>query len=372
MNIFIDTSIFYGKHFNFQSIVFDAVINNAIENKMHILTTDLQHKEVNKKINDKVDNNFSADKSLQKARDLNITDDLKTSWRKIESDIKIHKTNIIAQYLESYEKFLSQSGAQTLNTSEVDNMNVFESFFNKEAPFSQKKPEEFRDAFMLKRVQQYARDNQEEVYIVSEDKDMKSFCANEELLVSYHSLELLLNDTIKDWELHLQIDKNFDKLYDNLIELIDSDEFQDTMSEKVSAIDIEPDYFELLHGGTIHTVSIEKVIAGYDHNLIDIHEESFEKDEPLTANIDINVHLDINFFITEPDRDTVRRDPDTKEFIFIHDRDLEWTQTINLPIVFAITAEKENDELALKNLSIEEVAFEDIGYIDSDEANSPY
>lgn len=372
MNIFIDTNVFYNKGFRFQSKVFQAVISNANEDRMHLLTTDLQEKEMEKKINDWVDEHFSADKRLGKARKINITDDLKTSWGKLESAIKNHKQETVAQYLQDYEEFISNSFAQILNTSEVNTMSVFDSFFKKEAPFSTKKSDEFRDAFMLKRVQQYAHKTQEKVYIVSDDTDMKKFCENEELFEWYKNLESLLDDTIKDWYYQLQREQKFEEFYNALIDLIDSDEFQETTTEKVLDMDIEPDYFELLHDGTINDVSIQEVISGFDYSLINIHENSLEKDEPFSANISINVHLDVYFNVTEPDRDTVVRDSDTKELIYINEKDREWSQAIELPIVFEVIAEKEDEELIIKNISIVEVEFEAVGYIDSDDADSPY
>lgn len=63
----------------------------------------------------------------------------------------------------------------------------------KKSPFSAKKPNEFRDAFTLLAIRSALGDN-EKIYVVSEDPDLKGYCEDNDNFIIIGALNLLLDD----------------------------------------------------------------------------------------------------------------------------------------------------------------------------------
>ncbi|PFE95060.1 hypothetical protein CN325_18830 [Bacillus thuringiensis] len=194
-NLFIDTSIFFNKNFNFSHQMFKHLIDLYERDHLQFYSTEITKKEVHSKIKE----------SLQKTHDA-----LKTCRNngKILKNIPEFSPLFDEQLFEQTEERLKTSfndftlavETEYISTNSVSNSEIFDLHFNRLPPFTEKKKTEFKDAFVLTALNNWANSNNETLYIISSDCDMEKYCETKSKLSYMKSIENFLDMLSRDEE----------------------------------------------------------------------------------------------------------------------------------------------------------------------------
>ncbi|MEP9358148.1 PIN domain-containing protein [Sphingomonas sp. KR3-1] len=92
---------------------------------------------------------------------------------------------------------------------------IFDSYFARTPPFSDGKKDEFPDAFVLHSLRNWLDETRNSLYVVSDDKDMRTFCESDDRLISVESLNAFLSAAqahgalLSNIQSHVQNDAGF-------------------------------------------------------------------------------------------------------------------------------------------------------------------
>lgn len=189
-NLFIDTQYFVKNNFNFSSKSFVTLQDLCEKGELRYLLTSVVEQEVESKIELSIKDALSSLQSFKgKAKILSTIDDplLSSFFNEIKEEDVYEKAS---QVFHQYNK---DCNYEYVEADQVDTEKLLELYFNKKPPFSGgKKKAEFPDAISLLSLESYL-DESEKIYVISEDKDLKTYCENNEQLIAVDSLEKLLD-----------------------------------------------------------------------------------------------------------------------------------------------------------------------------------
>lgn len=222
-NVFIDTQYYVKSGLHFEGAAFKAFLELCARGELTLLTTSVVEREVKSKIDDAIKDALQAVQTIQrKARILKSIEDgpLQNFFVPVEID------GVYESAKNAFDEFLGACNAEFAPVSDIDIEKILSNYFEKKPPFGDgKKKNEFPDAISLDAIEKYIDD--EEVYVVSEDEDLKSYCNDnmkfhcvdtlDKLLDIYNARENFLSNAISSY-----IESNKDKISDEIKELLES------------------------------------------------------------------------------------------------------------------------------------------------------
>jgi len=178
-NVFIDTSIFISQNYGYNNAVFSNLVRLIEMDRANLFITDITIKEIKSHIISDVQ---KANKAISKFKnDAKILRNTKLLFSEIVDDFNEEK--IIINLNAQLDSFLEKTKVSNLSTSSVSIDKVFDKYFNKHAPFGEgKKKSEFPDAFVMEALNNWCHENDEKIYIVSQDNDLKEYCEKNDRL----------------------------------------------------------------------------------------------------------------------------------------------------------------------------------------------
>ncbi|WP_136148559.1 PIN domain-containing protein [Escherichia coli] len=189
-NVFIDTEFFVKANLDFNSKTIKSFEELCRNDEFRHISTTIVVKEVERKIIEHIQealkgiNNFRRKAVILKEYE---DDNIKNLF------CEINETDIQEKALSAFNGFMENSNTTIVDMSKVDLNEVIDMYFDKKSPFSAKKPNEFRDAFTLLAIRSALGDN-EKIYVVSEDPDLKGYCEDNDNFIIIGALNLLLDD----------------------------------------------------------------------------------------------------------------------------------------------------------------------------------
>ena len=187
-NIFIDASIFIGKNYNYRNTDFEQLSRSAQSNQGNVFVTDITIREVKAHIETDISTAISALKKFQKETKVRVLKNFDDSPVK-ELFQEIDETKSTETLKCQLSTFLNEINATVLPTSEVSIDAVFDKYFGKRPPFGEgKKKSEFPDAFAIGAIEVWCKKNDERMYIVSSDGDLKEYCETSDCLIALNQL----------------------------------------------------------------------------------------------------------------------------------------------------------------------------------------
>ena len=183
--IFIDTSIFDESAYNLSSARFKAFRSLAETLNLKLLIPDPTAREIRRHIRER---SQSAVKSLEdaarRAPFLSQLDD----WPLNETN-KVVLANKLENHIEKgLSDFYKNFEIHKLDYRGIEIKEIMNWYDWGHAPFSDKKKNEFPDAFSIASLNQYHKSSNENIAIVSQDGDFKSACAKHKHLLYFPSL----------------------------------------------------------------------------------------------------------------------------------------------------------------------------------------
>lgn len=191
LNVFIDSSVFVGKNYNYEHPSFVALKEAVVDERVNFLVTDVTIEEIKAHIYNDV---RKSSQTLKKVRGaVKILRNV-TSLGEFALFEDIDQASVGSQLVEQLEQFLEEASAVTVPVTEADTKFVFDCYFKKAPPFGDgKKKSEFPDAFVLSTLSEWAESMQEDVIVVSQDSDMLGIKSQFSRLSVVGSLEEFLS-----------------------------------------------------------------------------------------------------------------------------------------------------------------------------------
>lgn len=188
--VFIDTQYFVKAGLHFDSPALKSFRKYCESGGLLHITTTVVEREVKSKIANSVNEAISAIKTFRrKAKILSSLDDGKIQGLFFE----VPEDDIHEMSKGVFEDYLLGCSTTVVDASCVNPENVLALYFGTEAPFGEgKKKSEFPDAFSLLSLKSHLSEN-EKLYVVSDDSDLKAYCESDEQLISIESLDKFLD-----------------------------------------------------------------------------------------------------------------------------------------------------------------------------------
>ncbi len=189
--IFLDTTEYVSCNFSYENELFRALKNRIDNKQVCLLITEITKNEVRNKIIEGVSNAKSALQSSRKeAKILWNSVDYKDSslFKKFDSQ------SIQEELLTQFDTFLTEFSVENIGYENLNIEKIFSLYFSKKAPFGKmKKKHEFPDAFFLEMLDVYGETEQSDIYVVSNDQDVKQGVTNFHNLQYFSSFVTLLS-----------------------------------------------------------------------------------------------------------------------------------------------------------------------------------
>ena len=189
-NVFIDTQYFVKSNYNFESMSFTSLKDLCQKEELRYFLTSVVEREVENKIELSIKEALGSLQSFKrKANLLSTIDDPSVSSLFTE----VREEDVYTKANEVFHNFNKSCNYEYVEADQVDPEDLLELYFNKKPPFGDgKKKSEFPDAISLLSLESYL-DEDEKIYIVSDDKDLKTYCEGNDSLIAVESLEKLLD-----------------------------------------------------------------------------------------------------------------------------------------------------------------------------------
>ena len=318
--VFIDTSFFVSQNFAFGGERFTRFKELRRTGKLRLVLPDVTVREIEARMDEKVNR---AVKTLNDVKsDVNVLRPLELPG--LREMFSLNRSACRDSLKEMLHNYLEEVECEVVKVDGVSPGPIFDLYFEKRPPFGEgKKKDEFPDAFALAALQSWREKNGGKVYVVSEDRDMASACAETSSLIHVADLSEVLELALKDQGLMTQ------EAHDRFSKV------RSEVQEKIRAafeIDL---YVSLMdEDGDAEKVKVEDVRL-YDESVVWLS----DGEANYTLSAEVNFLADIRY----PDPNFVAYDSETGT-VFYYDF-IETTVSRSLEVPVEVTIEFDQADL---------------------------
>ena len=160
--VFLDTQVFVANRFVFDAGALGRVSELSSADRIRLVIPETTCREIKKKIRDHI-------KKI--AHDLGKLSASMPALALAEID----EEGCVTELCLKLDEYLDAAKATQIPSSADVASDVLEAYFNDHPPFAEgAKKHQFLDAFALKALERWAAEEEEEVYVISQDRDLKS------------------------------------------------------------------------------------------------------------------------------------------------------------------------------------------------------
>ncbi|WP_426778797.1 PIN domain-containing protein [Pseudomonas aeruginosa] len=245
-NVFIDTEFFVKAGLDFSSKTIDSFRDICSDGALSHITSTIVVREVKRKISEHINDAINGVKSFRRKAKI-LTNSENEAIKNLFA--QFNSAEIEEHAIQVFDNFLDESNTRIVDLTNVDGNEIVEMYFDQSAPFQEgKKKSEFPDAFTMLAVRSALRDR-EEIYVVSEDKDLIAFCDENPRFLHIESLSKLLDlynahDEDRSRFIKNYIDEHEGDIKDRIKSLIEeadaynSSTWEDSEVDEFSIIDV--------------------------------------------------------------------------------------------------------------------------------------
>lgn len=328
MIVFLDTNVYIGANYIFDSGNLSTLKNLANSGKITVLNTSATIGEVKQHIKDDISAAVKQYNRILRKEMPVLNGDSVFNLNELDED------QVIDSVTAKLNDFIRISSSEQISLNPLDAEKLLDDYFNKIPPFESKKPNEFKDAIMINAVKQFQSNTKQQICIVSNDKGLRQAFSNNCNYIVFEYLSGFLKH-------YNQSEEELASISEFISDKIDDCVFDEVIKEYLSDFDIDRGYYGEWNcdSGEIEAISCELLYIE-------------ENDKKYIANISIDLDLAID--ITYRDEDTSYYDKDEDAYLienFIHSIE-KHRVTINIAMVCEI--EKTEEEMTLKDFYVVE------------------
>jgi len=336
--VFIDTSAYESKNFQFGQHTLGTLEQLIGEKKLYLLFSDVTINEIKSHLRKHASSSVAAIKKVRKeAMFLRNTPEL--PGHMIFKDISPEEVFEIVD--SKFNNLLAFENVEIISVDIVPPSEVFDAYFNGAPPFDREgKKSEFPDAFVLAAINKISLDRHHSVYIVSSDGDMKSYANSRENLLVLDSIQEIVDLVIRNSE-----------------ELKEPAVFADSIFEGLKA-DLIQKAKDIIGAGEFSsdfTENFDDEITDVEISKLDIREKSLVNvtQESATYEVDFDVELIVTYSMSDYDRSPW--DPEDRRYVFVLTNQLiaKHTEIYSAEVIFVY------DDGLRVNAGIDEFDFSD-------------
>jgi hypothetical protein len=361
---FLDTETYMARNFQFDSGVLETLQAHLEEDDCHLLITDINVREIQNHLKRKASEAYAVIRKAQKdAMILRNTTNL--AWHGIFE--RITKEQIHNELEGKFQAFLKNDAVEIVSTNTVNIKAIFDAYFEEAPPFATSgKKSEFPDAFILHAIDGISKQRGHLLYVVSADRDVKSFCAERDNLLSITRLEELLELVLKNTTRLAEPAKFAEEIFSE-----NKDSLLQKIKEQLEWEEFEISYDE--YGNPFEAEITNSEIESIDYltrNLTEVSKES--------ASFEMIVKVSVILSISYPDYGRSPWDSEDKAYALVLHNEIVQRYTTSAPVIVSfeffdgIAANAEISQVdvnALTDLTgskIEQISFKEASLSDDD------
>jgi hypothetical protein len=194
-HVFIDTSVFRAANFSFHSSLFRSLTELARKRRLFVKITDITQYEVEAQLQVLVEESAQELNRLKTKAYILRNSEVPRVRQLFEP---LDTSAIHQELLGQFQSFLLNAEVEFIFSDTVLPARVFDRYFLLRPPFGDsKKKSEFPDAFVIEALLQWCDQNDQRLFVVSSDNDLKMACETERRLIYAESLEGLIDRVIR-------------------------------------------------------------------------------------------------------------------------------------------------------------------------------
>lgn len=232
-NIFIDTEVFVSNNF-FQNKNLQRLAEFGNLETVNLYLTEITKNEIQSNIKENL---------LNAQQDINNFKKIISNKGKILKNLQNFKPYFDLPKLEvnlnfdqlsiELENFIKEGKVKFIPFDLANITDVVNNYFNQKPPFSLgKKKYEFPDAIVLSAIENWCKKENEQIYVISDDADFKSYISSE--IITIPNIKIMLDKIIKQYQTDeiLWITAIFEINKEKIIEKI-SEKFIEKISDEI-------------------------------------------------------------------------------------------------------------------------------------------
>lgn len=193
--------------------------------------------------------------------------------------------------IESFHNFLKQNHAKMFSLQGIDVEGIMQDYFEKKPPFETKKPNEFKDAIMIKALKNYQKELNEKVIVITNDNGYRQAFRDDDNFVVYENLVEFLRDKQRTNIIYKGFDKYFhhelvqEQILDKLDDLLQEITFNFYEREEFQILNIESgeikydfNYAEIDSGGSAKVFLTAYFCVTINCKYLDVDNSYYDKE----------------------------------------------------------------------------------------------
>ncbi len=196
--VFVDTEAYRRHNFDWEAEALSGLLKLAKKRKLVLLTTYITKREVQRHLDQGVEEAAAAFHKHRRFLTLAGVDVGQVATVQV----------LRAKAQAAFEAFLTGANAIDVPLA-VDVKNLVDDHFANKAPFSSKKTSEFKDAMVCASLTAWCEKTKELAYVVSGDPDLKAYCATAPKLIHVERIAEVLSRALASEELHEALRASF-------------------------------------------------------------------------------------------------------------------------------------------------------------------
>jgi hypothetical protein len=195
-NVFVDTSIHVAAKFTYGSGRFARLTQLATDDLANVVDTMIDVGEIRSNIEEQAELAADALRKFQReAQVLSTATDSSITALLRPTD----KATIAAQFTAAYTDYRNKTRVRSTPLNGLDIESVFADYFARRSPFgAEKKRSEFPDAFIISALEEWCRQNDQLIYVVTHDHGMREAAAASAVLLPLASLDEFLDLVVSE------------------------------------------------------------------------------------------------------------------------------------------------------------------------------
>jgi len=302
-NVFIDTQAFLQNKFRFDHPALKQLLELGSSGLIQLVLTETIVGEVRAKLTEQL---ADAAKSLGQFHKLSgvVENIFPEQYQGLRS--KPSEDELIELALKTWGTYLTDSKAIVASASAVNGADLLALYFASKPPFGDgRKKNEFPDAISVLSLSAWMKANQTNIYIVSQDNDLVSWC--EQTPDAFHV------KTLAEFiDLYHRAEEKLTELVHNLF-------------KKEEAWFLDAIKTQFLQSGFVYADNWEAEVDGVDVHDISIHEVNIIEVEDARTLVSVTVEIEFSAEISGPDFDNGIWDSEDKKYIYLPDFSFEHT-----------------------------------------------